>query len=348
MFKPRNVRALKPHQFQHVPPFIGAMDGHRGHERAPFPSCKHLPRLLPVPTGTRPLNHSLNHSLGTPARTNWLPRYPTSPNGRIVGMTVAMTVAIVPIDTTRGSTPANLPGESSMRELRIAKVKRRAPVEGNVVDAPVPDGRVCHPVGREGHDRANDCAGEDVVPVFTLATMSEHQWEIRPHLNLPVVKLINCQGTANEACAKDRGVDGDQLPHSRMIVGKDLELGVQVQVQIDEPRERSRRVSRRHRLKAIINLIPVTSADLRRIVNLLEPSGIIPPIRAASGKTDIRLADSQEMWAQAPDEPLDEDLEHGGGDEGVEQADDGVVDVPEGADADLHDQEDEDGDEGGE
>lgn len=162
------------------------------------------------------------------------------------------------------------------------------------------------------------------------------------------MKLVNCQGTADKARAEDRGVDGDQLPHSRVIVGKDLQLRVEVQIQIDEPRERSRRVSRRHRLKTIINLIPVPSADLRRIVNLLKPSGIIPTIRATSGKRDIRLADGQEMRAQAPDEPLDEDLEHGGGDEGVEQADDGVVDVPEGADADLHDQEDEDGDEGGE
>lgn len=170
--------------------------------------------------------------------------------------------------------------------------------------------------------------------------------ETFPQLNLPVVEFVNRQGTADKARAEDWGVDGDQLPHSRVIVGKDLELGVQVQVQIDESRKRSGRVSRRHRLKAIINLIPVTSADLRGIVNLLKPGSIIPPIRAASSKRDIRLADSEKMRAQAPDEPLDEDLEDGGGDEGVEQADDGVVDVPEGAHADLHDQEDEDGDEG--
>lgn len=51
---------------------------------------------------------------------------------------------------------------------------------------------------------------------------------------LPVVELVNCQGTANKARAEDRGVDCDQLPHSRVIVGKDLELGVEVKVQIDE------------------------------------------------------------------------------------------------------------------
>jgi hypothetical protein len=41
-------------------------------------------------------------------------------------------------------------------------------------------------------------------------------------------------------------------------------------------------------------------------------------------------------------------LEDGGADERVEKADDAVVDVPEGADADLHEQDDDDGDDGGE
>lgn len=137
----------------------------------PSPPAKHLPIHLPNPTGTRLLVHSLHHSLRTPAGTNWLPRHSTGPNGRIVGMTMAMTVAVMSINTTRRSAPANLPCESSMRELCVAKVKRRTPVEGNVVDTPVPDGRVCHPVGREGHDRADDCASEDVIPVSTLANM---------------------------------------------------------------------------------------------------------------------------------------------------------------------------------
>ena len=39
-------------------------------------------------------------------------------------------------------------------------------------------------------------------------------------------------------------------------------------------------------------------------------------------------------------------MEDGGGDEGVEEPDDGVVDVPEGADADLHTQDDKDRDQG--
>ena len=49
------------------------------------------------------------------------------------------------------------------------------------------------------------------------------------------------------------------------------------------------------------------------------------------------------MWSQASDEPFEEDLEDGGCDEAVEKTDDTVVHIPEGADADLHDQNEEDG-----
>lgn len=45
-----------------------------------------------------------------------------------------------------------------------------------------------------------------------------------------------------------------------------------------------------------------------------------------------------EMGAQAADEPLEKDLEYGGGDQGIEQTDGGIVDVPEAADSDLHDE----------
>ena len=56
------------------------------------------------------------------------------------------------------------------------------------------------------------------------------------------------------------------------------------------------------------------------------------------------VADCEEVRAEAAYEALQHDLEDGGGDEGVEQAKNGVVDVPEGADADLHQEDDDDGD----
>ena len=57
-----------------------------------------------------------------------------------------------------------------------------------------------------------------------------------------------------------------------------------------------------------------------------------------------RVADCEEVRAEAADKAFDHDLEDGGGDEGVEQAEDGVVDVPEGADADLHYEDNDNGD----
>lgn len=53
------------------------------------------------------------------------------------------------------------------------------------------------------------------------------------------------------------------------------------------------------------------------------------------------------MRAQTANEPLDEDLEDGGSDERVEEANGGIVDVPEAAGADLHNEEDGKGDEEG-
>jgi hypothetical protein len=40
----------------------------------------------------------------------------------------------------------------------------RVAEQGNVVEAEVPDGCVNHAVGAEGHHRANNGAGEDVIP----------------------------------------------------------------------------------------------------------------------------------------------------------------------------------------
>lgn len=165
------------------------------------------------------------------------------------------------------------------------------------------------------------------------------------------MKLVDCQGATDQAGSKNWGVDGDQLPHSGVVVGEDLELGVEVEVQIDEAREGGGRVTRRHGLEAVVDGVSIPGADLAGVVDLLEPSSIISSPNDAGiigSKRDVRLAHGQEVRAQASDEPLDENLKDGGCDQGVQEADDGVVDVPERANADLHDEEHKDGDEGGE
>jgi hypothetical protein len=62
------------------------------------------------------------------------------------------------------------------------------------------------------------------------------------------------------------------------------------------------------------------------------------------GRND-RLANGKEVGTQTANEPLDEDLEDCCSDEGVEEANGSIVDIPEGANANLADEEDDERDE---
>lgn len=61
---------------------------------------------------------------------------------------------------------------------------------------------------------------------------------------------------------------------------------------------------------------------------------------------DIRLADLEEKGAKATDEFLDHHLEERAQHEGVENTQDGIVGVPETADAELGQEDEADGDDG--
>lgn len=157
-----------------------------------------------------------------------------------------------------------------------------------------------------------------------------------------MVVLVDRQGTANQDSTEDRSVGSNQLPHGWVVVGKDLELGVKVQVQVDKTGKGSSGVSTGHRLERIVDLALVTSADIGSVVEL-EVSLVVVSSHGAR-LCHVRLADLEEVRSESTDQPLDEDLEDGSGDERVEKTDGGVVEVPEAADTDLHHQEDEDGD----
>lgn len=159
---------------------------------------------------------------------------------------------------------------------------------------------------------------------------------------MEVVVLVDRQGTANQDSTEDRSVGSNQLPHGWVVVGKDLELGVKVQVQVDKTGKGSSGVSTGHRLERIVDLALVTSADIGSVVEL-EVSLVVVSSHGAR-LCHVRLADLEEVRSESTDQPLDEDLEDGSGDERVEKTDGGVVEVPEAADTDLHHQEDEDGD----
>ena len=245
--------------------------------------------------------------------------------------TTSITMLIIKRESSARSAPADLPGKRSAAELHIiaaTKRERVRPVKRDMVVAPVPDASVDHAVRAERHDGADDGAGNHVVPV---------------------VELVDGQRAGDQARAEHGRVHGRQLPESRVVVGEHLELGVQIQSQKNKTRKRSSRVARRHRLERVVDLIRVARADILCIINLGETLRRVSSLGDARvGRArDVGLADRQEMRAQAADQPLDEDLENGGGDQRVQQAQDAVVDVPEGANADLHAQDDEDGDHGG-
>lgn len=212
-------------------------------------------------------------------------------------------------------------GDSIAGELRgtgaaNTVVEGRDAAKRDVVVTPIPDGSVCHAVGAKGEGGADGGASEDIVPV---------------------VELVDGERAADEDSAKDGSVDQCQLPQGGVIVGEDLELGVEIEVQEDEAGKCCGGVTRGERLQGVVDLPLVTSADLACVVEAPEAITRLQERR-------VRLADVQEVGAQAADEPLDEDLEDGSRDEGVEQTEDGVVEVPEGADTDLHQGEEQDRD----
>lgn len=94
--------------------------------------------------------------------------------------------------------PASLVREHGIAQLIGAVVAEgHVAVQGDVVEAPVPDGRVDHAVRGKGHDGADDGSGKDVVPV---------------------VVLVDGEGAADQARAEDGHVDDDELPHGGVLV----------------------------------------------------------------------------------------------------------------------------------
>lgn len=168
-------------------------------------------------------------------------------------------------------------------------------------------------------------------------------------VGLPVVVLVNGKRTTDQTSSENRCVDGNQLPHGRVVVGEDLELCVQVKVEEDEASKSSSGVARWHGLQAVVDLLLVTRADAAvehdlavAVSDIAVDAELVAIVCLADSKAfrDDWLADCEEVRAETANKPLDEDLEDGSGDERVQQTDGSVVDVPEAAGADLNDQED--------
>ncbi|KAH0536669.1 hypothetical protein FGG08_006464 [Glutinoglossum americanum] len=236
-------------------------------------------------------------------------------------------------------TPPRTPREGPIPgpALRAPVLERRVPPQRHVVEPEIPDARVDHAIAADGHHGSDDGAGEAVVPV---------------------VVFVDGESAGDEGRAEEGSVDGDELPEGGVVVAEELDYSTGVQRREGERGEREggrgregeREKRERERGSRTSRGTMPARKTLQRIVNLLPIPGANPPIKhdLAVAVPDHALgddgpADGQEMRPQAPDEPLQEHLEHGGADERVEHAEHGVVDVPEGAHAQLEEQHDEDG-----
>lgn len=188
-----------------------------------------------------------------------------------------------------------------------------------MVEPEIPHGSIHHSIRAEGEHGPDDCTGDAVVPI---------------------VELIDSKGASNEDSGENRGIDSNQLPHRRVVVGEDLKFGIKIKVEEDESRKGGCGVTRREGFETVVDLVTVTGADSVRVHNLFVASASV----GACG--DLGLADGEEVRAKAANQPLKEHLKDGGRDEGIEQPDDGVVDVPEGANSHLHTEDDKDRDQG--
>lgn len=76
-----------------------------------------------------------------------------------------------------------------------------------MVESEIPDASVDHPVGAECHGGANDCSGDNIVPV---------------------VEFVDRQCTSYQSRAEDGHVGDDEFPVSWVVVGPDFQLCVEV------------------------------------------------------------------------------------------------------------------------
>lgn len=162
--------------------------------------------------------------------------------------------------------------------------------------------------------------------------------------------LVNGEGTANQAGSQDWGVNRNQLPHGRVVVREDFQLGVEVQVQKNEASEGGSGVTAGHGLETVVDLLSVSSTNLAGVVDVLKASRTVAGLgnTGVVGQCNVWPAYREEVWSKPTDQPLHEDLKHSCPNERIEKPKDRVVAVPERSNAELHAEEDEDGDEGSE
>jgi len=148
-----------------------------------------------------------------------------------------------------------------------------------MINPPIPNPRINHPITAKRHDRANDRASQAIIPIMIL---------------------IDRQRTRDQRSAENWGVGGDEFPHRGMVVGPYLQLSVQVQVQEHEAGEGSCGVARWEGLEGVVNFVLVAGADFAVVHYLTEAVACF----LGCDFGDVGLADCEEVGSKTADEPF--------------------------------------------
>ena len=98
--------------------------------------------------------------------------------------------------------------------------------------------------------------------------------------------LVDSERAADKTRTEEWRIERNQLPHGRMIVREDLKLSIQIKIKKHEACKRRGRMTRRHALQRIIDLLLIPCAH-RAVVHDLT----IPISRRDTEGWDPRLAD---------------------------------------------------------
>ena len=141
--------------------------------------------------------------------------------------------------------------------------------------------------------------------------------------------FINGKSTSNETSAENGSVESNQFPHCGVVVGKDLELCVEVEVEEDETGKGSSCVTGWHGLQTVVDFVHITRADALVKHDLtvsigdvaVAAAGLNTVVGSTNAGTKVfrnnGLADGEEVRAETTNEPFDKDLEDCGGNERV-------------------------------
>jgi len=159
-----------------------------------------------------------------------------------------------------------------------------------MIESEIPYAREYHAECYEGHHTAYYSPRDNVVVMM---------------------KLVDGKCARDKGRAEERRKEQDHLPIRGRVGGHDFKLRIEVEEEVSKACPCGGGMSRGERFKGIVDLLLVACTDGAVVHDIGEACSCLG---AAGG--DVGFADCQEVRAEAPDEPFEEYLEDGGGDEG--------------------------------